>query len=265
MNVNDRRYNGGGGGGYGGGGGGGGGYGGERGGGGYGGERGGGGYGGGGGGGRGGNRGYGGQGGGGGGGGRGRDRDRDGGGGGGRGRGEGVPLEELDPALTEVSRKVIGCAIEVHRTLGPGFDKAVYTNALKAELDAVGVKYKADHAVPVMYKGKEAGRRTADLLIDDRFIVELMAERIEIGGTERAALRALLRAADLELGLIINFAERRLKDGLVRVLNPDKLNAMRAEHEDEYEDDEEGEYEDEPEGEAGAEGGTYDPDSAGNR
>jgi GxxExxY protein len=265
MHVNDRRYNGGGGGGYGGGygGGGGGGYGGE---GGYG--------GGGGGGGRG--RGYGGGGGGGGGGGRGGhgggrgrggDRDRDGGGG--RGRGEGVPLEELDPALTEVSRKVIGCAIEVHRTLGPGFDKTVYINALKVELDAVGVKYKADHAVPVMYKGKEAGRRTADLLIDDRFIVELMALRMEIGGTERAALRALLRAADLELGLIINFAERRLKDGLVRVLNPDKLNAMRAEHEgeedEEYEDDdEEGEYEDEGE-EGEAEGGTYDPDTAGNR
>jgi len=212
---------------------------------------GGGGYGGGGyGGGRGGNRGYGG--------GRGRDRE-------GR-RGEGVPLEELDPALTEVSRKVIGCAIEVHRTLGPGFDKSVYTNALKVELDAAGVRYKADHAVPVLYKGKEAGRRTADLLIDDRFIVELMAERIEIGGTERAALRALLRAADLELGLIINFAERRLKDGLVRVLNPDKLNALRAEQEgeeeEEYEDDEEGEYDDDDEG---GEGETYDPDAVGNR
>jgi len=177
-----------------------------------------------------------------------------------------VPLEELDPALTEVSRKVIGCAIEVHRTLGPGFDKSVYTNALKVELDAAGVRYKADHAVPVLYKGKEAGRRTADLLIDDRFIVELMAERIEIGGTERAALRALLRAADLELGLIINFAERRLKDGLVRVLNPDKLNALRAEQEgeeeEEYEDDEEGEYDDDDEG---GEGETYDPDAVGNR
>ncbi len=176
-----------------------------------------------------------------------------------RGRGEGVPLEDLDPALTEVSRKVIGCAIEVHRTLGPGFNDEVYTNALKAELDAAGVPYKADHPVPVMYKGKEVGRRTADLLIDNRFIVDLMANRVDIGGTERASLRALLRAADLELGLIINFAERRLKDGLVRVLNPDKLNALRgSDHGDEGG---EGEYEDEYEDEGSEGGGTYDPDS----
>ena len=51
----------------------------------------------------------------------------------------------------------------------------------------------------------------------------------EIGSHERNALRAQLRAADVELGLIINFGERRLKDGLVRVLNPDKLNEMRGE------------------------------------
>jgi GxxExxY protein len=100
---------------------------------------------------------------------------------------------------------------------------------LQAELDGAGVSYKINHKVPVMYRGQEIGERIADMLIDNRFIVELMAERGEIGGFERASLRALLRAADLELGLIINFAERRLKDGLVRVLNPDKLNAMRGE------------------------------------
>ncbi|MBX3358371.1 MAG: GxxExxY protein [Phycisphaeraceae bacterium] len=191
-----------------------------------------------------------------------------GGGGGGRGRGdgrgEGVPLSELDPALTEVSRKVIGCAIEVHKGLGPGFDKSVYTQALKAELDAAGVKYHAEHPAPVMYKGREVGTRVADLVIDGRFVVELMSQRGEIGGTERAALRALLRVMDMELGLIINFAERRLKDGLVRVLNPDKLNAMRAEQEDEYEDDdgEDGEYEYEDEGPG--EPGVFNPD-AGNK
>ncbi len=151
-----------------------------------------------------------------------------GGGGGGGGQRRGTPLTDLDPALTEVSRKLIGCAIEVHKGLGPGFNEAVYTKALQIELDAAGVAFKVRHAVPVKYRGQDVGEKVADMLIDNRFIVELMAERGEIGGYERAALRATLRAADLELGLIINFAERRLKDGLVRVLNPDKLNAMRG-------------------------------------
>jgi len=140
----------------------------------------------------------------------------------------GTPLTDLDPALTEVSRKLIGCAIEVHKGLGPGFPQAIYTRALQVELDAIGVAYKVRHPVPVKYRGQDVGERIADMLIDNRFIVELMAEHRDIGGFERAALRALLRAADLELGLIINFGERRLKDGLVRVLNPDKLNAMKG-------------------------------------
>lgn len=158
--------------------------------------------------------------------------------GGGRGRGgreregRGVPLADLDPALTEVSRKLIGCAIEVHKGLGPGFDEAVYQSALEFELNLLGVPFRSHAKVPVKYRGHEVGHKQADLIIDNRFIVEMMAQRGEIGGADRAALRALLRAADLELGLIINFAERRLKDGLVRVLNPDKLNLPKGDHHD---------------------------------
>lgn len=150
--------------------------------------------------------------------------ERSGGGSGGGGRGRGTPLADLDPALTEVSRKLIGCAIEVHKALGPGFRPEVYLKALQVELDAIGVAYKVRHTVTVNYRGQPVGERVADMLIDNRFIVELLAEHREIGGFERSSLRALLRAADLTLGLIINFGERRLKDGLVRVLNPDKLN-----------------------------------------
>ena len=168
--------------------------------------------------------------------GHGRDRDR---GRGGRER-RGTPLTDLDPNLTEVSRKLIGCAIEVHKALGPGYSEAVYTKALQIELDAIGVAYKVNHAFGVKYKGQEVGERVADMFIDNRFLVELMAEHKEIGGYERAQLRATLRAADLELGLIINFAERRLKDGLVRVLNPDKLNAMKGEQHHDEDDDEGG-------------------------
>lgn len=161
--------------------------------------------------------------------------------GGGRGERRGLPLSELDPALTDVSRKVIGCAIEVHKTLGPGFAEEVYLNALCNELTAQGVTFKVHEKIDVTFKDKVVGTIVADLHVDGRFIVEVMARPGEIGSFERSSLRAQLKASDHELGLIINFAERRLKDGLVRVLNPDKLNAGRgaegAHHDDDLHDD----------------------------
>lgn len=172
-----------------------------------------------------------------------RGNQRDNRGGGDRPR-RGTPLSELDPALTEVSRKVIGCAIEVHMELGPGYDESVYLKALQMELDAEGVTYKVGHSFDVYFDDKVVGKTVADMWVGDRFIVEIMARPGEVGSYERNALRAQLRAADVELGLIINFGERRLKDGLVRVLNPDKLNALKGQGEEGVED--EGEYEDEP-------------------
>lgn len=148
--------------------------------------------------------------------------------------------EELDPALTEVSRKVIGCAIELHTTLGPGFDRTVYENALSHELKQLGVKHAAGHVFPINYKGSRIGDHRVSLFVDDRFIVQVVNADREIDGFDRTAVRAQLRAADLELGLILNFHRRRLKDGgLVRVLNPDKLDSLRGEHDEggEYGDD----------------------------
>lgn len=152
--------------------------------------------------------------------------------GGGRGRGggerRGIPLSELPAELTEASRKVIGASIEVHKALGPGYDESAYMAALKSELDGLGVSYKADHSIDVKYKDKMVGRAVADLFVDDKFLVDVMARPGEVGTYERLQLRAQLKAANLDLGLIINFAERRLKDGLVRVLNIEKLHAERG-------------------------------------
>lgn len=174
--------------------------------------------------------GYGGGRGGGGGGGRRDGRESYGGGGGGRrdsGERRGTPLSELDPALTSVSHKVIGCARDVHMALGPGFSRESYFNALKGELDAAGVGYKANHKLDVKYKDQVVGHATADLLVGDRFIVTVLAQDAEVSTYQRVELRAQLKAADVELGLIINFAGKLLKDGLVRVLNPGKLEAAR--------------------------------------
>lgn len=153
-------------------------------------------------------------------------------------RRKGTPLADLDPELTDVSRRVIGCAIDVHRALGPGFERSVYIEALKMEFDLDEVGFDLDHEFDIMYKDQKIGETIADMFIDNRFLLSLKARPGEIGSAERNELRAQLRAADLELGLIINFSERRLKDGLVRVLNPDKLNAVReeAEESEEYEE-----------------------------
>ncbi len=169
-------------------------------------------------------------------------RGRGGSGGGGRGPHErrGIPLSELDPTTTEASRKAIGAAIEVHKTLGPGYPQSVYIAALRSELDALGVSYTLDHTLTVMYKDKQVGTVVAQMFVDGRFLLEVASRPGPVTTHERLSLRAQLKAANLDLGLIINFAERRLKDGLVRVVNVDKITREKGisfeEHDDEGHD-----------------------------
>ena len=140
----------------------------------------------------------------------------------------GVPLSELDPALTAVSHKVIGCARDVHMTMGQGHDKAVYIAALKKEFDTQGIGYTADAPFTVKYKDHSVGTATADLHVDNRFLVEVLSQPGEVDSWQRLQLRAKLKAADVELGLILNFGGRLMKDGLVRVLNPDKIKGLQG-------------------------------------
>lgn len=143
-------------------------------------------------------------------------------------RGRGVPLSDLDPTLTAISHRVIGCARDVHMALGPGFDAAVYAEAMKAEMTHQGLAFKSNHPFDVRYKGRVVGQAVTDLFVADRFLLLIMSKPGDVGSFERAQLRALLKAGDLELGLIINFAGRLVKDGLVRVLNPDKIAFLRG-------------------------------------
>ncbi|MCA3006427.1 MAG: GxxExxY protein [Planctomycetaceae bacterium] len=160
-----------------------------------------------------------------------RRRDNNGYGRGGRGGREGerrgVPLSELDPALTAISHKVIGASRDVHMALGPGYDASVYRQALMMELKNVGVDFVPGHSFEIRYKDHVVGSCLADLFIANRFVVVVMARPGEVSSADRVALRSVLKAGGLELGLIINFAGRLLKDGLVRVLNPDKIPSLR--------------------------------------
>ncbi|XVJ60822.1 MAG: GxxExxY protein [Tepidisphaera sp.] len=150
---------------------------------------------------------------------------------GGRSGGErrGIPLSDLDPALTAVSHKVIGCARDVHMNLGPGYAESVYIEALKHEFTAQGIPFEVARSYPVRYKDATVGQIITDFVIDGKFVLEVMCEFRDVSSGDRAALRAQLKASDLTLGLITNFAGRRLTDGLVRVLNVDKIRAERGE------------------------------------
>lgn len=123
---------------------------------------------------------------------------------------------------------MIGAAIEVHKALGPGYDEATYLAALRQEMEAAGLQFKVAYPIPVTYKERRVGESVTDLFVQDRFIVEILARPGDVTTFDRLSARAKLKAANLDLGLIINFAERRLKDGLVRVLNIDKINAEKG-------------------------------------
>lgn len=191
--------------------------------------------------------------------------------GGGRGRGgrgqrerRGIPLSELDPALTAISHKVIGAATEVHVDLGPGFDRQVYMNALQGELAALGIPFVTGHTFNVKFKDRVIGSITSDLFVDGKFLVSIAADPRDVGPGERSALRAQLKAADLILGLVINFGGRRLKDGLVRVINIDKLRLERGDlfddEGDEHEGGHEGGHDEHHDSAHGGGGQTYDYD-----
>lgn len=124
----------------------------------------------------------------------------------------------LDTALESLAHDVIGAAIEVHQTIGPGFPERVYQNALGLELELRGIAYETEHDVVVIYKGKAVGQGRIDLLVDQQLIVELKVVS-ELAEVHRAQVSAYLKAKNLRLGLLLNFNTAVLKDGIKRVIN----------------------------------------------
>lgn len=120
----------------------------------------------------------------------------------------------------EISRVVVEGAIEVHRTVGgPGLLESVYEEALAYELELRSLKVDRQRLVPVHYKGKRlATELRVDLLVEDRVVVECKAVSAYHPVFEAQVL-TYLRQLDLRLGLVINFGERLVKDGIHRVVN----------------------------------------------
>ena len=111
--------------------------------------------------------------------------------------------------LKELSYAVVGAAMEVHRTLGPGFLEAVYEAALAHELELRGIPFEQQKRLPVQYKGQPVGEYVADLIVDGEIILELKAVS-KINAAHEAQAHNYLAATGLRLAIILNFGAASL-------------------------------------------------------
>ena len=115
--------------------------------------------------------------------------------------------------LNKVTEGIIGCAIEVHRNLGPGLLESIYENALCYELEANNIPFKRQVTVPVIYKDQKLGEHRIDILVENQVIVELKAvDRMD--PVFEAQLLSYLRVTGKKVGLLINFNVLVLKRGI---------------------------------------------------
>jgi len=110
----------------------------------------------------------------------------------------------------ELSSRILNSAIKVHRTLGPGFLESIYHKALAIQLQEDGLKFETQKEVKIYYFDKEIGTHILDLLVENEIIVELKTIK-EIEDVHLAQIRSYLKATNLKVGLILNFAKGKLQ------------------------------------------------------
>jgi GxxExxY protein len=122
-------------------------------------------------------------------------------------------------SFNELTERVIGACIEIHRALGPGLLESAYEECLCYELSRAGIKFDRQKPLPVHYKevNLECGYRL-DLVVEDKLIVELKSVD-EIAPIHEAQLLTYLKLSSLTLGLLINFNVPVLKAGIKRIAN----------------------------------------------
>jgi GxxExxY protein len=121
-------------------------------------------------------------------------------------------LPERDDLLT---RKIIACAIEVHKRLGPGLLEKLYQEAMVVEMDLSGLKVEKNVKVPVEYKGRAIGEYFIDILVEEHVVLELKSvERHD--PIFKAQILSYMKLTGKKIGLLINFNSKLVKDGIKR-------------------------------------------------
>ncbi|WMN06119.1 GxxExxY protein [Marivirga arenosa] len=120
---------------------------------------------------------------------------------------------------SELTGKIIGCAMEVHRQMGNGFQEVVYQRALSIELNLQKLNHVRELEMPLTYKGENVGTRRVDFFVEDKIMVEIKAIK-DLEDVHLAQAINYLEAYGLEIGLLINFGNTSLQ--FKRVMKPGK-------------------------------------------
>jgi GxxExxY protein len=123
----------------------------------------------------------------------------------------------LSPEEEEIVTRVIGCAIDVHKALGPGFLESIYKKAMCIELQNAGLPFEMEKAVTVRYRGVEIRGQRIDLIVADTVVVELKAIA-RFDEVHRAQMISYLKTTGLRVGLLLNFRVEYLPQGLRRIV-----------------------------------------------
>lgn len=118
---------------------------------------------------------------------------------------------------SELTGKIIGCAMEVHRILGNGFQEVIYQRALAIEMANQGISFSREHEMEIAYKGENIGLRRVDFFVEGKVMVELKAV-VQLDDVHLAQAINYLEAYGLDIGLLINFGNRSLQ--FKRVMKP---------------------------------------------
>ena len=127
---------------------------------------------------------------------------------------------QIDARCNFITSEIIGAAIEIHRALGPGLLESPYASCLKYELCQRPLRFASEVTVPLTYKGKELGAcYRVDLIVENLVVVEVKAVETVLP-VHKAQVLTYLKLTACPLGLLINFNEARLIDGVYRLVNP---------------------------------------------
>ena len=124
--------------------------------------------------------------------------------------------------LSELTGKIIGCAMEVHRTLGNGFQEVIYQRCMAIEMAKQGLSYSREHEMIIYYKGENVGMRRVDFFVEGKIMVELKAV-IEMNDAHLAQAINYCEAYKMDIGLLINFGNSSLQFKRVSKPKRDRL------------------------------------------
>lgn len=122
---------------------------------------------------------------------------------------------------SELTGKIIGCAMEVHRHLGNGFQEVVYQRALAIEMRLQGLSFEREFEMPLFYKGEDVGTRRVDFFVEGKIMVEIKAI-VQLEDVHLAQAINYLEAYKMDIGLLINFGNTSLQ--FKRVMKPSPKN-----------------------------------------